>query len=114
MKNQTPKLYEGMYILSAQLSEDAKARAFEKIKAGITEKQGKILKVHDQGKRKLAYAIGPHNEGHYYLMYFEATPSTMEELWKEYRLNEDLIRFMTLRTDQVLEKLEFKQLVTEQ
>jgi len=114
MKNQTPKLYEGMYILSAQLSEDAKAKAFEKIKVGITEKQGKILKVHDQGKRKLAYAIGSHNDGHYYLMYFEIPPSVMEDLWGEYRLNEDLIRFMTIRTDKVLEKIEFKQLVTEQ
>jgi small subunit ribosomal protein S6 len=36
----------------------------------------------------------------------------MPELWREYQLNEDLLRFMTLRTEKVPEKIEFKELVT--
>ena len=34
----------------------------------------------------------------------------MPELWREYQLNEDLIRFMTLRVEEVPENIEFKQL----
>lgn len=111
MKEEKPRLYEGMYILSAQLTEDAKAKAFEKIKTGIENQGGVIKKVHDQGKRRLAYAIGPHREGHYYLVYFEANPSSIPELWQEYRLNENLVRFQTLTADKVVEELKFKQLV---
>jgi small subunit ribosomal protein S6 len=110
MKQQSPKLYEGMYILSAHLTEDARIKAFEKIKKAITDKGGEILKIHDQGKRRLAYAIQQNREGYYYLMYFNVSPDAVAELWHEYHLNENLIRFMTLRTDEVLEEIKFKQL----
>ncbi|MDB6081282.1 MAG: rpsF [Chlamydiia bacterium] len=110
MKEEKPQLYEGMYILSAQLTEDAKAKAFEKIKAGIVQRGGEIRKVHEQGKRRLAYIIGNHREGNYFLIYFDAKPSAIPELWEEYRLNENLVRFMTTKTDEVLDELKFKQL----
>jgi small subunit ribosomal protein S6 len=110
MKQANPKLYEGMYILSAQLTEDGRVKAFEKIKAAVEQRGGKVLKVHDQGKRRLAYVVDTHREGHYFLMYFEANPNVIEELWQEYRLNENLVRFMTLTTDKVLEEIKFKQL----
>ncbi len=111
MSQQTKQnLYEGMYIISSTLSDDARQKAFDRIKNGITERGGKIVKVHEQGRRRLAYEIDGHREGHYYLVYFEVTPEAIGELWKEYHLNEDLVRFITLRTDKVLEKLEFKAL----
>lgn len=104
-------LYEGMYILSATLSDDARAKAFEKITSGISEKQGEVLKMHDQGRRKLAYEINGKREGYYYILYFTIPTPAIAELWKEYHLNEDLIRFLTLRTDSVMEKIEFKPLI---
>lgn len=110
MKEQSPNLYEGMYILSAHLTEDARVKAFEKIKKAILEKGGEIVKIHDQGKRRLAYTIAQNREGYYYLMYFTVNPNAISELWHEYHLNENLIRFVTLRTDEVLEELKFKQL----
>ena len=103
-------LYEGMYIISSTLSDDARQKAFEKIQNGITERTGKIHKVHDQGRRRLAYDIDGHREGHYYLVYFEAPADAVLEMWKDYHLNEDLVRFLTLRTEEVREKIEFKAL----
>jgi small subunit ribosomal protein S6 len=113
MSENKHNLYEGMYILSATLSEDARHKAFEKIKAGITGRGGEILKIHEQGRRRLAYEIENRREGYYYLVYFNLKPSAISELWREYHLNEDLIRFITLRTESVKEKLEFKPLETE-
>lgn len=101
-------LYEGMFILSATLSDDARSKALDKIQKGITDRGGEILKLHEQGRKRLAYKINNHREGYYYLIYFEAPTSAIAEMWKEYRLNEDLIRFMTLLTEQVMEKIEFK------
>jgi small subunit ribosomal protein S6 len=110
-KKQKKALYEGMYILSATLSDEARQRALEKITSGITEREGEVHKVHDQGRRKLAYEIDGRREGYYYLFYFTAPTPVISELWREYHLNEDLIRFSTLRTESVLDKIEFKPLL---
>jgi small subunit ribosomal protein S6 len=108
MRKKRLALYEGMYILSATLSEDSRKKAFDKILNGITEKEGVIDKIHEQGRKKLCYEIAKKREGYYYVVYFTAPTCIITELWKEYHLHEDLIRFMTLRTEEVLETLEFK------
>lgn len=114
MKHASPNLYEGMYVISATLSDDARQKALEKIKKGIVDREGEILKIHDQGRRRLAYEINGHREGHYYVVYFSVLPPAIAELWQEYHLNEDLIRFITLRTEKVLDKIEFKAIETQQ
>ncbi len=106
-------LYEGMYILSATLSDDARQKALEKITGGIANRGGEIHKVFDQGRKKLAYEINGRREGHYFLLYFSAPTTNLSDMWREYHLNEDLIRFLTLRTPIVPEKIEFKQLQQE-
>lgn len=113
MDKQKEHLYEGMYILSATLSDDARQKALEKITNGITSRAGEIHKVFDQGRRKLAYEIDGRREGHYFILYFSAPSKAMAEMWKEYHLNEDLVRFFTLRTPVVPEKIEFKPLIQE-
>src|SRR5579859_4367233 len=89
-------LYEGMYVLSSVLSDDARKKVWDKIVAGITDKGGKVQKQHDMGRRKLAYEIEGKKEGYYYVLFFEAPTSIIAELWKEYHLVEDLIRFLTM------------------
>lgn len=114
MSLQEKNLYEGMYIVSATLSDDARNKALDKIQKGITGQGGNIVKIHEQGRRRLAYDIGNHREGYYYLIYFEVNPAAINELWQEYHLNEDLVRFMTLRTDNVMDKIEFKTIEEQQ
>ena len=113
MAKQKSHLYEGMYILSATLSDDARQKALDKVTSSIEGRGGEIHKTFDQGRRKLAYEINGRREGYYYLLYFSVPSSTMTELWKEYHLNEDLLRFMTLRTEKVPEKIEFKSIMQE-
>ncbi len=110
MTNLKKGLYEGMYILSTTLSEESRKKAFDKILNGITEKGGEIRKIHEMGRRKLAYTVMSKRDGYYYLIYFDAPKAAILELWKEYHLHEDLIRFMTLKAENVKETLEFKQL----
>jgi len=103
-------LYEGMFIFSTTLSEDARQKAFQKVIGEITERSGEIEQIHEMGRRKLAYEIEGHMSGYYYLVYFSLAPSGISEIWREYHLNEDLVRFMTLRASEVKETLEFKSL----
>jgi small subunit ribosomal protein S6 len=113
MAEQKQNLYEGMYILSTTLSEEARQKALDKITGGISDRGGEIHKIHDQGRRKLTYEINGRREGHYYLIYFSVQAPSIKEMWREYHLNEDLIRFLTLRAEKVLETIEFKQIAQE-
>lgn len=99
-----------MYIISAQLTDDARNKAFDKIKEGISSRGGEIKKIHDQGRRRLAYLVNGQKEGYYYLTYFTLPPEAVAELWQEYQHNENLVRYVTLRTDHVLDELKFKSL----
>lgn len=113
MRQKSPKLYEGMYILNSALTDDARKTAYDKIVNDITTRGGKVVKSHDMGRKRLAYQINGHREGHYYVIYFELTPEHIAELRSEYRLMEDLVRHMVITTPHVMEKIEFKQLVEE-
>lgn len=114
MSQKGNNLYEGMYVISAVLSDDARNKSLEKIQEGITSRGGEIVKLHNQGRRRLAYEINGHREGYYYVIYFNSKPSAISELWQEYHLNEDLIRFITLRADKVMDKIEFKTIEEQQ
>lgn len=104
-------LYEGMYLIGANISEEARAGSLDKIEKEIEGFGGKVLKKHDLGVRRLAYEIDGQREGHYHLWYFEADPATMSDLWREHRLNREhlnLLRFMTSRAKEVREEIKFK------
>jgi len=110
MVKERKALYEGMYVLSATLSDDSRNKAFEKILSGITDKNGQIEKVFEQGRKKFAFEMEGKREGYYYVLFFTAPTSIISEIWKEYHLHEDLIRFLTLRAETVPETLDFKPL----
>lgn len=108
MTRNKKNLYEGMYVISASLSDDARSKALDRIKESIVKHGGEVLQTHDWGRRRLAYEINGHREGFYTILYFEVAPSAIAEMWHEYHLNEDLVRFITLTADKVVEKIEFK------
>lgn len=103
-------LYEGMFIISSALTDDARAKALEKVTEEITRRGGEIHKIHDMGRKRMAYEINGHRDGHYYLIYFSVAPTAIVEMKSEYRLMPDLIRLMILRAKQVMEKIEFQPL----
>lgn len=113
MTKKKEQLYEGMYILLSSLSDDARGKALDKITAGIEKFGGQVHKVHDRGRQKLAYEIKGKREGHYYVLYFTAPTDCIKTLWRDYHLNEDLLRFVTMQADEVKETIEFKQLAVE-
>ena len=100
-----------MYIINGSLSKEALTKSLDRITKTIEESGGKIHKVHEMGLKKLSYEIDGHKQGYYFLLYFYVYPSLIEKMWKEYHLNEDLIRYLTMRVEKIMEKLTFKPLI---
>ena len=51
------------------------------------------------GRRKLAYDIGKNTEGYYVVFTFEAKPELIAELERNYRITDEIIKFITIRKD---------------
>lgn len=95
MQYQT-KIYESIIIINATL-EDAQIEAeVEKIKDFITKNSGEIRALEKWGRRRLAYAIKKKNNGYYCLYEFKAPGDLIAKLERQYLLNENIIRFLTV------------------
>lgn len=73
--------------------------AVEKFKGIITDQGGEIVHEENWGLKKLAYPIQKKSTGFYYLIEFKATGELIENLELQYRRDERIIRFLTLKMD---------------
>jgi small subunit ribosomal protein S6 len=103
-------LYEGMYVVSAAISDEQRQRVMDELQSEITQHGGEVLKIHAQGRKRLAYEINGHRDAYYYVLYFEVKPEAIAPMWREYRLNTNLLRFITLTTEKVMDEIKFKSL----
>jgi small subunit ribosomal protein S6 len=73
----------------------------------LMSKEGvELEKTEPWGKRRLAYAIKGNWEGSYILSYLKAEPTAISEMERRLRVTEGVLRFLTVRTDEQLAKLE--------
>ena len=93
--------YESVYIARQEISAqqvDALTDGFEDI---IQQAGGSIAKRENWGLKSLAYRIKKSRKGHYTLMNIDATADALHEMERQMRLNEDVLRYLTLRVDEL-------------
>lgn len=88
--------YETMVIIDAMISDDAIKAEIENIANNITNGAGEILRRDDWGKRKLAYTIKKRQHGFYVIYYYKAPTETVAAVEAALKLNENVLRWMTL------------------
>lgn len=89
--------YELLFVLKPTLTEEENKERFEHVK-GILEKNGcEIASIDDMGVRKLAYEIDKHERGHYYVVYYKADPAVIDEILRNLRFTEEVIRFLNVK-----------------
>lgn len=92
-------LYEHVFLARQDLAQaqvDALAENAAKI---ITDHKGKVVKTENWGLRSLAYRIAKNRKAHYVMLEIDAPGDVVAELERQTNINEDVIRFMTIRTD---------------
>lgn len=91
------KHYETMFILKPTLTDEETAAQVELIKSTITKNGAEIVACDDMGTRQLAYEIEKHKRGYYFVAYFKGEPSGILEIERNYRINENVLRFIFIK-----------------
>jgi small subunit ribosomal protein S6 len=91
--------YETVFISTPVLSEAQMKEAVDKFKAVITDNGGEIIQEENWGLKKLAYPIQKKSTGFYYMFEFRATGELIEKLEIQFRRDERIIRFLTMKMD---------------
>jgi small subunit ribosomal protein S6 len=67
----------------------------------ITDHEGKVLKNEYWGLKNLTYRIAKNRKGHYQHLGIEAPSPALHELERQFRINEDVLRYLTVRVDEI-------------
>ncbi|RDU59838.1 30S ribosomal protein S6 [Helicobacter marmotae] len=105
------KFYETMFILKPTLVEEEIKTRIEFFKEVITKNGGDIETCLDMGMRNLAYEIKKNKRGYYFVIYFKAEPSLIRELERNYRINEEILRFIVIKYESKKEQKAWQTLV---
>ena len=90
--------YESIIIVNPNVDED-KLKALENTITELINKDGKLEKVEEIGKKKLAYEVKKNEEGIYVAFYFEANPTLIAELERNYRIIDEVIKFIDIKVN---------------
>jgi small subunit ribosomal protein S6 len=100
------RIYEELFIIKPEVPEEEIDAFIEQMKGHITHAGGTVDKVEKWGKRRLAYKVEKHREGSYVLLQFTAGAEAVKEVERRLRVAEQVIKFLTVRIDETLKRLE--------
>jgi small subunit ribosomal protein S6 len=100
------RIYENLFIVKPDATEEEIDHLVDQMSKSVTTTGGTIDKVDKWGKRRLAYKIEKNREGSYVLMQFTAEPSTVKEFERRLRVQDSVIKFITVRIDETLKRLD--------
>ncbi len=103
--------YETLVILKPTLTEEETANQIDAVKESITEQGGEIVAVNNMGMRKLAYEINKNERGYYTVIYHKSPASSIAEIERKLRYNEDALKFLTIKYSNKKEIAEFERQV---
>ena len=90
--------YESIIIINRNCTDEA-LKALESKFTGLINENGKVESFENQGKKKLAYEVKKNKEGFYILINFEAKPDSIAELERNYRITDEVIKFIVVRKE---------------
>ena len=96
MKQRT---YESVVLINAALEDDQIEVILKKIQDTITSHGGSIIEIDKWGRKRLAYPIKKTKSGYYAIFRFTATPDLIATLERNYRLEENIYRYLTIVLD---------------
>src|SRR5579864_5579558 len=100
------RVYEELFIVRPDAPEEEIDQVIEQLTTQIASQGGNVDKADKWGVRKLAYRVQKRTEGFYVLLQFVAKPETVKELERRLRVSDLVLKFLTVRIDEKLKKIE--------
>ena len=91
--------YETMFIVKTTLTEEEIKNTIALVEEVITANGGEIVARDAMGMKKLAYPIEKNARGYFYVMYYKSAPAAIAEIERRFRINEEILRFVTMKYD---------------
>jgi len=91
--------YENLVIVKPTFTAEEIQASLKAVEETITSNGGEILATTAMGMRKLAYPIDKNERGYYHVIYHTIAPAAIAEIERRFRINEDLLRFVTIKYD---------------
>lgn len=91
--------YEGVFIISAELSNDSAKGVVTQIQELVSKNGGRVDGIQEWGKKRLAYKIKKKQEGNYVIMNFQMDSKFSKKFDQSLRLNDNLLRFLLINKD---------------
>ncbi len=107
------RIYEELFIVKPDAAEEEIDQVVEQVTQVVSGSGGAIDKVEKWGVRKLAYRVAKHEEGHYILVQFSASPDTVKEIERRLRVTDVVLKFLTVRLDEKQKKIDKRKLQRE-
>ena len=100
------RIYEELFIIRPDAPEEEIDQLIEQLTTYIASNGGNVDKSEKWGVRKLAYRVDKRTEGFYVLLQFTAQPDTVRELERRLRVSDSVLKFLTVRVDEKMKKVE--------
>ena len=93
-------LYEHVFLTRQDASAQQVEELTSQFKGVIEQLGGKVVKTEQWGVKSLAYRLRKNRKAHFTLLNVDASPSALNEVERQGRLNEDVLRYLTVRVDE--------------
>lgn len=101
------KVYESAVLINAALEDEQIQSIVSHIKEIILNSDGKIIEIEDWGRKRLAYVVKKSKIGYYVIFRFNALHNVNSKLEKFYKLDENILRYLTIKlSETALEQIE--------
>jgi len=100
------RIYEELFIVQPDATDEQIDPLIEQLKDIIAQTGGTLDKTEKWGVRRLAYRIGKLNEGYYILLQFSAGATAVKEIQRRLRVNDLVVKFLTVRIDEKMKRIE--------
>ena len=98
-EGQDMALYEHVFLARQDLAQAQVDALAENAKKIIDDNNGRVVKTENWGLRSLAYKIAKNRKAHYVMLEIDAPGDVVAELERQTQINEDIIRYMTVKVD---------------
>ena len=103
--------YGTLFVVKPTLTDEETAAVIAKIKDILTKEGAELVATNDMGMRKLAYPVEKNDRGYYTVLFYKAEGTLINELERNLKISEDVIKFLTVKYVKNKELAQFNKLV---